>query len=268
MRSPAAAFDLRAALSNEINDAIAELTTVSAKAKAIHRCRVHLKRARALARVGSTCAPGLATVFNDSARSVMHALSTARDLDALAQAARDTAKKAKKKQASALNLAADHLEDESALLPPPDLDDAHSALRDLLALAHVWPEASPRQIRRGAERIIHRARRACRRGRGSETSSERHEWRKREKDRLYTAELLGASWPDRRKKRRKRSAKLGQALGIERDNLLLLDRLERQPSITGDERATRAAAKAVRRRLAQLSRRADDLGLKLHAKNA
>ena len=110
MRSPGAAFDLRAGLSDEVREAIQELSgSAPLKAKSIHRCRVHLKRARALARVGRDVAPGLSAVFNESARAIMHALSKARDLTALADAARRTAKDNDGRTAEALNRIADTL---------------------------------------------------------------------------------------------------------------------------------------------------------------
>src|SRR5215468_1828648 len=97
MRSPGAAFDLRAALSDEIRGAMHEINSSEAKPKALHRCRVHLKRARSLARVGRSVAPGLSAVFNESARGVMHTLAHARDLAALALTTRKLGKKSAKK---------------------------------------------------------------------------------------------------------------------------------------------------------------------------
>ena len=84
MRSPGPAFDLRAALSRELRGAATALDAGD-KPKAIHQARVRLKRARALARVGHACAPGLSNVFNDSARAVMRTLAQVRDLAALAR---------------------------------------------------------------------------------------------------------------------------------------------------------------------------------------
>ncbi|MFN3465779.1 MAG: CHAD domain-containing protein, partial [Terricaulis sp.] len=86
MRSPGPAFDLRAALTEELRAAIDELETVQADPKAVHRCRVRVKRARALARIGRACAPGLSTVFVDSARSLMRNLALSRDQAALTEA--------------------------------------------------------------------------------------------------------------------------------------------------------------------------------------
>ncbi|HYD71906.1 MAG TPA: CHAD domain-containing protein, partial [Candidatus Binatia bacterium] len=87
MRSPGSAFDLRAAMALELNAAMEELDSRGGP-KALHRCRVRLKRARALARLGEVVAPGLASVFNESARSVMRTLAQAHDLVALADTAR------------------------------------------------------------------------------------------------------------------------------------------------------------------------------------
>jgi hypothetical protein len=257
MRSPETAFDLRAALSRELRAAIAQLDHAADKPKAVHRCRVRLKRARALARVGRACAPGLSSVFNDSARSVMRLLAQARDPHALVEAARLAAKKAHGKTAQTINELSQTLAAEAAAAAPLDVEAARAGLKDLLALAQVWPEASARQIRKGAVRVGRRARAARREGKGSEASAQRHEWRKREKDRLYAALLLGKSWPGQR--RRKIGEKLGDVLGHERDALLLVDRLRSDPALGGEGKPARRAFKALRRRCAKLAHRADRL---------
>lgn len=266
MRSPEQAFDLRGALSEELREALNEFDTADGDPKGVHRCRVRVKRARALARIGKTCAPGLSGVFNDSARSVMRQLAAARDLAALSEAARALASKQRKKPAAALSAIADSLDDERDALPELNTEATRAGLRDLLALAQVWPEASARQIRRGAKRVVQRARLARRRGCGSDEPAHRHEWRKREKDRLYAATLLGDAWPSKR--RRKRSEKLGDMLGHERDALLLLERVAAQPSLAGDDRGAERAVRALMRRRAKLGKRADALGRRLHANQA
>lgn len=263
MRSPAPAFDLRASLSQELHAALEALETSEGRPKRVHRCRVHIKRARALARVGKTCAPGLSKVFNDSARAVMRQLAGARDLAALAEAARVAAKRSSKREAAALTFAAESLDAERAFMPALDMEAAKAGLKDLIALAHVWPEASARQIKRGAERIARRARKARRRGRGADEPVRRHEWRKREKDRFYAAELLNGSWPSRR--RRKLGEQLGDVLGRERDALLLIARIEDEPALAGGAKPARRALRALNLRRRRFADRADGLGADLHA---
>ena len=72
MRSPAPAFDLRAALIGELRSALEQLDAADREPHAVHRCRVHIKRARALARVGRACAPGLANVYNTTSQTQTH----------------------------------------------------------------------------------------------------------------------------------------------------------------------------------------------------
>lgn len=268
MRSPAPAFDLRAALSAELRAAIEELDAVATKRKAVHRCRVRIKRARALARVGRACAPGLAAVFNDSARAAMRTLAQARDIAALATIARAVALKTDKKAAAALCALGAALEASESGAASPDLHASRSALRDLLAMAQVWPEASARQIRKGAERVAERARRARRRALDSQDPARRHEWRKREKDRLYAATLLGESWPRDYKRRRRIGEALGDKLGCERDVRLLAERLEAASVSAGSAKADRRALHALKARQACLAKRADALGAHLHATGA
>ena len=266
MRSPEQAFDLRAALREELRAALEEFDTADGDPKGVHRCRVRVKRARALARIGRSCAPGLSAVFNDSARTVMHQLAAARDLAALSEAARTLAERQPKKTKAALSAIAASLDDQRDALSVLDAESMRSGLRDLLALAEVWPEASSRQIRRGAKRVVRRARLARRSGCGSDEPARRHEWRKREKDRFYAASVLAEAWPAKR--RRRLSEKLGAVLGDERDALLLLERVASHPSLAGDARNAERAVKALMRRRAKLGRRADELGKRLHANQA
>ena len=263
MRSPHSAFDLRAVLLQEVQSAHTELGSAGERPRAIHRCRVHLKRARALARIGTASAPGLSAVFNDSARAVMRNLAPARDLTAVGDAARAAAAAASGKTARALEHIASEMDALRAAAPSPNLEAVRAGLRDLAALANVWPDASPRQIRQGAKLVVRRARRARKRGLASDCAARRHDWRKREKERYFAALLLGDAWPTKR--RRKKGERLGDVLGQERDILLLIDRLESTPTLAGgvkDLRRALKALKAQRRRLAAFS---DALGEKLHA---
>jgi hypothetical protein len=257
MRTPGPAFDLRAALSEELRLAIEQLESAPLEPRAVHQCRVRVKRARALARVGRVSAPGLSSVFVDSASGLMRNLALSRDTAALGEAAKAAAKKGGKQTAAAFSTVAQSIEDTAALHPQLNLEAARSALKDLFALAQVWPESSHRQIRRGAKRLDRRARRARKRGAHSVDPVRRHDWRKREKDRFFAASILDDAWPGKR--RRKMAEKIGDALGGERDALLLMERLVAEPELAGEEKALRRALKALNRRRARLARRANAL---------
>ncbi|MEQ1818978.1 MAG: CHAD domain-containing protein [Terricaulis sp.] len=262
MRSPGPAFDLRTALTDELRGAIDELDTIQSDPKAVHRCRVQVKRARALARVGHACAPGLSTVFVDSARALMRNLALARDPAALSEAAHIAARKGGKRATRAFETVAHAIDETAASHPSLNVEAARAGLKDLLALAQVWPEASHRQIRRGAKRLDRRARRARRRGLASVDPVVRHKWRSREKDRFFAASILGGeAWPGKR--RRKTGEKIGDALGGERDALLLMERLVAEPELAGEQRDLVRALKRLNRRRAKLARRADALGQKM-----
>jgi hypothetical protein len=266
MRSPGPVFDLRAALTEEMRAAAEALAQSDGRKKGVHRCRVRIKRARALARIGAASAPGLASVFNDSARTVMRILAEARDLAALSDAAQSIAETARKREAAALETISITLDAERASVGPIDLAEAQGGLRDLLALAQVWPETSARQLRRGAKRIVRRARRARERGRESSTPKRRHRWRKREKDRYIAALLLKDAWPTPRQ--RKLGKKVGKALGVERDAVLLLHRIHAAPEIAGPDKGATRAQRAIERQRQKYSVRADRLGAKIRARGA
>lgn len=265
MRSPGSPFDLREALSEEVRGAIQALEGNDGKPKTVHAARVRLKRARALARVGHAFAPGLAGVFNDAARGIMGSLAEARNLAALAKTARGLAKQSKKRAAKALDAAREALEGARDLAAPVDYAAVNAGLRDLLALAQVWPEASARQVARGAQRVARRARKAWRKGHSNGAPEEkRHEWRQREKDRLYAAALLEDVWPHSRPVRHRANKKLVKALGREHDLALLGDKLEKQPALTGGDSEAVAALKALGRERKRLSSRARQIAARLH----
>lgn len=255
---------MRAALTDELRGAIDELDAIQSDPKSVHRCRVRVKRARALARVGRSCAPGLSTVFVDSARALMRNLALARDPAALTETAHIAARKGGTRTTRAFETVAHAINEAAASHPSLNLEAARAGLKDLLALAQVWPEASHRQIRRGAKRLDRRARRARRRGLASVDPVVRHKWRSREKDRFFAASILGAdSWPGKR--RRKTGEKIGDALGGERDALLLMERLVAEPELAGEQRDLVRALKRLNRRRAKLARRADALGEKMRS---
>lgn len=266
MRSPGAAFDLRAAMTDELKAALRELEASATPGKAVHRCRVHLKRARAMGKIGKVAAPGLAAVFNESARGLMRQLAEMRDLYALVDTARMLAESVDPESAVGLTNAADALEARRQALDEIDIEAIRAGVRDLLALAQVWPQPSPRQLRAGAQRILKRARRARRRGLKTGDHTIRHTWRKREKDRLFAASALDKAWPARRK--RKHSAAVGHLLGQERDARLLHKRLKTEPSLAGDAIAAGRAKRVLRRYWTRARRRADRLGAHLEAAGA
>jgi hypothetical protein len=259
-------FDLRAALSEEVRAAISDFDSGDGRPKAVHRCRVRLKRARALARVGRSGAPGLSAVFEDSAQALMACLSHERDLTALSETALDLSNRSSKRAAAALDSIANVIDAERGLVKKIDPETVRTALKDLLALAQVWPEPSERQITRGAKHIIRRARKSFKRSVGAADPVLRHDWRKREKARFYASILLHGSFPAKR--RRKRGERLGNVLGQERDILLLLERVSANPAIAGSPSGAVAATQALVREGARLSRRADKLGARLHAGGA
>lgn len=254
MRSPLG-FDLRSALAGELRAAVAMLDAAADEPKAVHRCRVHLKRARALSRVGKQWAPGLAKVFNQTARAAMGALAHSRDAAALVETAQAAEKRSRRKSAAAMRALAAAMTQAGAASAAPDLHAASVAIRDLQALAQVWPEASPRQIRAGAKRVSRNARRARDNAMGARDANLRHEWRKREKDRLYAAEILGKAWPGRRDA--KARERLCELLGMERDTSRLIERLQAGAVSAGCLDSNARALKALGRQLAKCARKAN-----------
>jgi hypothetical protein len=267
-RGADAPFDVRDAMASQIKAALAACVAEHLDEKSVHECRVHLKRARALARVGQFAAPGLFDVFNDVARDVMHALSAARDLAALAKAARDLAASSGPHRRQALLACAKTLDRERADLAPIETDKVRASLRDLIALTKVWPDVTDAHVRQGAAKIARRARKAYRQGYRAKRAELRHAWRKREKDRLYVVDLLSAHWPKDLAKRRASSRALAECLGKEREVLLLIEKLNANPALAGNAKATARALKASAKSGRHLRKTARKLGAKLHRAGA
>lgn len=266
MRSPGDGFQLREALKREVAAAIAALETDPMHPKAVHKCRISIKRARALARIGAVAAPGLAGVFQSVARQAKASLAGAREPAALSEAARAIAARQPKQRATALTRIADALDAENASGAGDDIERAKASLRDLAALAQVWPETSRRQIHKGAERVARRARTAAKRGRKARNPERRHAWRKREKERFYALSILAKDWPHKR--RRRASERLGDLLGRERDALLLAERIGADPALSGDAKTAKRALRALLKQASRLGARADELGARVHAGGA
>lgn len=262
MRSPGQPFDVRAALSAELRAAQAALIDAPVDAKAVHQVRVHLKRARALALVGADAAPGLQALFDESARNAMRALAQARTFAALADTSRDASAKARKRAARALVTAAEGLEAALRSAPATDYESINGVLRDLLALAQVWPEVSARQIVRGCRDVARRAKRARVRALADDASPKtRHAWRKRESDRRHVMMVMDDAWP--RRCGLGKSTRTVAALGRERDVHLLINRIEKAPALAGGEADAKRALKALRRRQRKFRRRANEAGAAL-----
>lgn len=260
MRSPRPQVDFRELLSRQVQNAATALAE-DVDDHALHQARVALKKARALVRVGAASAPGLADLFQTAARATMRNLAPARDLLVQEHAAALAAAEAKGKRARALTRVAHALEAMRLTAPPADVAAARQGLRDLLALAQVWPENSERQLRRGAKAVSRRARRARRRGIGSHSVKRRHDWRMREKDRLLASGILGDAWPCKRRLRL--SSRLTDALGKEHDIALLIERLESAPPAVDKPKTNKRALAALRERGVRLAALSDALGEEL-----
>lgn len=258
-------FDVRDAMRTQLDAALVALDAVK-PSDAVHRCRTALKRARALARLAARAEPGLSGQMIARIRPVMQRFDAVRDADALEACARRFAEAMEGEARGALRTVARKLAAERRAAPPPPLEEARADVRALIALLPAWPVIAPDIIREGARRLARRARRAYLRARDTGAIEDRHTWRKREKERLYAALLLGAEWPKDTPRRRRRGQALGEALGAERDAGLLIARLAQDPALAGAPDDADRALAALMRRQDELNRVAARLGRALHAR--
>ena len=259
-----AGFDLKSALRTQLEAAIDAFENLKPD-DAIHRGRVALKRARALARLAQHAEPGLSGQMIAQIRPIMRRFSQTRDMAALEACAKRWASVEKPQSRAALTGVARRIAARRKTLAVPALAEAVEDVRRLIFYLSAWPDISDRAIVRGAARLDRRAQRGFRRAQESTAIEARHRWRKRAKERLYAIFLLDQFWPPQLKRRRTTTQRLGETLGQERDLMLLLDVLRSEPSLAGSpDQADRAHAALSAHRDA-LQKRANQLGRKLHS---
>jgi CHAD domain-containing protein len=262
---PTPSFDLREALRAQLEAAIAAFDSPS-PVEAVHRGRTSLKRARALARFARGCAPDVAGQIIAGIRPIMRRFSEVRDLDAVATCAKFYAEQEEDRTRKALFFLARKIAARRSAMDCPSLEEAARDVRALAATAQGWPAiADKKHVREGAARLERRVKTAFKAARRSGEVEDRHKWRQREKERLYAALLLGDAWPKKLPRRRQRSQRLGEVLGLERDTMLLAEKLRGEPGLAGAPDDADLALAFLSRKLDKLRKQADRLGKALHA---
>jgi hypothetical protein len=256
---PTPAFDLRSALRIQLEAAIDAFENLRPD-DAVHRGRVALKRARALARLAQHAEPALSGQIIAQIRPIMHRFSHARDLTALESCAKHWASLEQPQVKSALLGVARRLAAKRKAMEAPNLGEAVADVRRLIIYLTAWPDISDEAIALGAQRLAKRARRGFKRAQRFAAPEARHNWRKRVKERLYAIFLLGHFWPRSLPRRRASTQRLGETLGVERDLALLLERLRAEPSLAGSPDLADRTIAALMDHLDALRKRADKLG--------
>jgi CHAD domain-containing protein len=251
-----APFSLQAAIAVQMKAAEDALSAPDA-GDAIHESRIALKRLRVLARVADYARPQAGAALELTAQAAMKRLAPARDLAALEHAAAAVAQDADGEALAFLTRAAGEFSRSRRAAESAALREAEIALLRIGPIVAIIPEITRAAARRASADIAARARSTFKAAHGKRKILLRHAWRKREKDRRNAEMLLGAAWKGAR--RRKIGRDLTDALGRERDAMLLLDRLSASP------RTPKAVLRLIKRHRRLLAQRADYLGAKLHA---
>lgn len=202
----------------------------------VHRVRTTCKELRGLLRLVEEPLDDEFEASNEVLRSAGRAVETARERDALL-ACHDELTHA---LTPAVLDALAPLREELTRVPGAGRDfDARAALRAADAhLAHVaervadWPLAGEglELVASGFERGYARARRAERAARRVDDGEPRHEWRKRAKVHWYHLRLFRPVWPALFESLAGEAKRLTEALGLERDLVLLRERIEQRPA--------------------------------------
>jgi CHAD domain-containing protein len=262
-RAPVGGRGFRARLGREVAEALRclgdELTP-----DAVHAARLALKRARALARVGSAWAAPEAAAFNREAQTALRVLGAWRDADVQRQTASHVGRNAPPELRADLRAFVRQGGGPMRGDARGRMAKLKAALANLQAMASAWPRTPRGGFVAGIARVIRRARRGWKRAGGTRDARARHRWRRREKERLHAAQLLASAWPAGVRARRRVNRRLDATLGEERDLVLLWMRL--RSGATG--RATVSGRIHLGHRIKRLQRQADALGRRLHAGRA
>ncbi len=222
--------------------------------QAIHQTRLALKRVRTIARIVALAGEGAGATLNAAARDAMGELAGARDIAAMQAAAR------KGGDAPGLAQVLAGLDAARAEAERFGVTKAKRALAKLGRAARAMPEVEIADGESVLARLEARAAKAAKAARGRLSPALRHAWRKRERDR-HDAEALFAAAGD--PARARASLKLINALGRERDVLLLMHHLSAHPDAAGGKRAAKRALETLAERRERLAARADQLARRL-----
>ncbi|MBL8552310.1 MAG: CHAD domain-containing protein [Hyphomonadaceae bacterium] len=264
MLKPTPSFELREALCAQLEAAIAAFESPS-PVEAVHRGRTSLKRARALARLAHLCAPETAGQIISGIRAIMRRFSDVRDLDAIAACAKSYAEQEEGRTRKALFYLSRKVAARRHAMECPSLGEAARDARALAATAQGWPTiADKKHVRAGAERLDRRVRRAFKEAQLTGEVEDRHKWRQREKERLYAALLLGDAWPKKLPRRTQRAQRLGELLGRERDTMMLIAQVRREPALAGAPDDADLVQAFLGKKLKKLRKQTDKIGKDLH----
>jgi hypothetical protein len=261
-RPDLAPFSLAAAIEAQARAAFAASANQD-PARAVYDARRALKRVRVLARLARRTAPEPADAIEHAARAAMRRLSDARECAALEDMALSVAKEAEPQAAAALRSVAAALAIRARRLQHPALAQAQPAIAFAVARAAVFPAIDATDVAEAAARLARRAVKAREKARLESKPSARHEWRKREKDRVNAIVLLQSAWPRALPKRLKEARALADALGRERDAALLMLLLIDAPQLAGDAADAEAAIAAAKRMRLRMREKADDAAKRL-----
>lgn len=202
----------------------------------VHRVRTTCKELRGLLRLVEEPLDDEFDIANTGLRRAGREVEAARERDALLACHDELAHALAPSVLDALA----PLRAELASAPGGEREfDARAALRAADEhLAHVaqrvahWPltGAGLELVAPGFERGYARARRAERAARRAAEGEPRHEWRKRAKVHWYHLRLFRPVWPALFESLAGESKRLTEALGLERDLMLLRERILKRPS--------------------------------------
>lgn len=248
-----------------------ELKGVSADPHGVvHRARRRLKRLRTAARLMRAGADGPAREAGARFAEAAQVLSETRDDDVAAATAAALARSTKSPAAKRAFARAERALRQRLASSKERFGDIATALAALEEAERTIQAMDLHKLNRRAlkEALLRIDRRAAaawaRTKKPNAPETSRHEWRKRVKDRWHVTDLLKNVWPKRLRRRAKTADLLGETLGDERDLALLHHRLNEDPSLCGGPAALRSARAAIGARKAELRRRAEKLGRRLH----
>jgi CHAD domain-containing protein len=271
--------NLRRLARNQLLAAINELEAPFAdRADAIHEARLHLKKLRALVRLGREAAPQACNEENGSLRDIARALSTQRDRQAMVDALDKLERHAEREwgepsgeldaiQKLRCRFIESQQQESNGAGFEQLVEKVVDQLRQALSRVDDWAGAAhnDRIVSQGFAESYRRGRRALRAVLAGPTAENLHEWRKQIKYHRYQVRLFQAAWPTILEAHYEELKRLSDLLGDDHDLVVLEQAIRSACAPDFDADALDRLRALIQRRRNELHAEAIPLGRLLFA---
>lgn len=254
---------MRRIVNEQLDVAIAGLSSSTDSAESVHTARKSLKRIRTILRlIRPALGPELFDQQNQLFRDVGRLLSPLRD----AHVQRDTLQQFNLPGSTIVLTLNQRLmgEEDELMSNLQTRKRAHRILVKTRREIDKWPlqKLNEVAVRKGLQRVYKNTQTAFRAAKKKASPENLHEWRKRTKDYLYVLELMTEFRSRKLAKARRRGKKLNEQLGMDHDFFFVFENLRQRP-LSRPRSELHHIAQVVSDKRSRLEKRAFRIGKKL-----